>query len=148
MIPEYALAYTHLVTVQKLVSSLLKCIGLIFKFTAEFRRSLVVFYKELLVSKVYALNHILQCLTRQETPVRKTHCLFQLRQVIDHSELAWILSKTPIVSLVQGDEMIIHTSKGVYISMDIHVAITATIHLVFVGEIHNKNILSIYLINK
>ena len=138
MIPEDSLAYTHFVAVQKLVASLFECIGQIPKARPKRGWSLVVFGKEFLVAKVYALYHVLQCLRRQQAPASKAGSLFQLRQVSHEPELARVLAEHAIVSLVQGNEVIIHTCKGVYISVEILVAVTPAIQLVFVGQIHGQ----------
>ncbi len=138
MIPEDTLAYTHLVAFKKLVARLLERIGLVFEPTAKLRWSLVVFVEELLIPKVYTFYHILQCLGRQQAPVRKACGLFQFGEVSHEPILARILAEPLIIPLVKGNEMIIHTCKGVYISVEILVAITSTIQLVFIGQIHGQ----------
>ena len=62
MVSEYTLANTHLVTLKEFVSCLLERIGLIPKARPECGRTLIISGKEFLIAKVYALNHILQCL--------------------------------------------------------------------------------------
>ena len=64
--------------------------------------------------------------------------LLQLCQMLDQCELARVLAEHAIVPLVQRNEVVIHTSKGVYISVEIFVAITPTIQLVFAGQIHGQ----------
>ncbi len=64
--------------------------------------------------------------------------LFQFGEVSHEPILARILAEPLIIPLVKGNEMIIHTCKGVYISVEILVAITPTIQLVFIGQIHGQ----------
>ena len=59
VVSEDSLAYTHLVAIKEFVSSLFECIGQVPKARPKCGRSLVVFGKELLIAKVYALDHIL-----------------------------------------------------------------------------------------
>ena len=58
--------------------------------------------------------------------------------MLDQCELARVLAEHAIVPLVQRNEVVIHTGKGVYISVEILIAITATIQLVFIGQIHGQ----------
>ena len=59
----------------------------------------------------------------------------QLCQMIDQRELARILVEPAVVSFMQRNEVVIHTGKGVYISMEILIAITATIQLKLVCDV-------------